>query len=426
MSTQFKDIPNFIHLTTQPDGLITAKTNTHVVENVCPSQLEYIYMPYAGEECTVQVTGQDTDMVEHVKAKLLENVKLFSLLNADHPILNNMFKNIRSCYSDRSKAINNLKGRFYDTDQVILVGAGPSLTPEVLEQLRTVIDEDKAIVIAGGSANRILDNAGIYPHFALAFDPHEAEYDAIGRLSHTYTEKTPFLCTLGLEKRVFNLPWKDKFIIPSGTFPAFAKHSMPDIDMIDEGCSGVMTLSINLLKYLGASNVTFIGTDLSFGKGNVMYADSEGPMAIDGHIEYKGLSTKEIWVKEAHYIINRGKELGIEVTTATPSLLNKLGVRKVDLIGLHSYCYGSYIRGIVQTAKPIEGTARYMLAGLYMDACMIEALGELDEYGRETDLYKTILKSWDMMQQFKEVRGHIYNNYMIMAIVKQIMDNTMD
>ena len=427
-STKFTDIVNHIRIYVQPNGLLKAETNTHVVENVKLSELEYIYMPYAGSECQMKVTCEGQPQIaEVVKQKLLENVNLRHLLEADNPVLNNMFENIKNSYLDSSSHINHLASRLDANQMVIFVGAGPSLDTEALEHLRSIIKKQQAVVIAGGSANRILDNAGIYPHFALAFDPHDSEYDAIGRLSRTYTEKTPLICTTGLEKRCFNLSWKAKFVAPSYTFPLLGEYLEPTACRIDEGCSGVMTFAVNLLRYLGSTQMVLLGVDLSFGKDNRLYADSEGPIGDSPVIEYEGHSTKEIWVREGHYIVNRGKELGIEVFTASPSLLNSLGVPKLNLKGIvenePSYCIDSYINGVIEAAKPKQGSVKMLLQGLYMDACMIESIGSINEAAMQTDLYKKLLRSWDMMQQFREVRGHEYNNHLMMAVVKQIKRN---
>lgn len=431
MSTQFTDKVIHIDITQKSNGLLKAETNTHVVDDVKLSELEYIYMPYAGTECEVKVTcKQQPQIAEAVKQKLLEGINLRHLLEADNPVLNNMFSNIKNSYLDGSIHINHLASRLDANQTVIFVGAGPSLTKPVLNLLQHIIDADKALVIACGSANRILDNAGICPHFALAFDPHESEYEAIGSISKDYTNNVPLICTTGLEKRCFNLPWKAKFVAPSFTFPLLGAYLEPDACFIDEGCSGVMTMAVNLLRYLGSTQMVLVGVDLSYSEDRRLYADSESPIDESAVFEYKGHATREIWVREAHYIINRGKELGIEVFTATPSLLNEIGATKLNMRRLAedapTYCITSYINGVLEAAKPKQGSVKMKLQGLFMDACMIENVGSLDSAAMKTDLYKKLLRSWDMMQQFREVRGHQYNNYMMMALVRNIRDELSD
>jgi hypothetical protein len=415
-----------IHITTQDNGLFHADCGTYEVKDVKPTELEYIYMPYAGDHAiTIDVTGDNKEVVNEVMNHLQDNTKLFPLLNAHHPILDNLFKNIVNSFTCGALEINDLKNILTANEPVLFVGAGPSLLKH-MDFIRDVISTKSALVIAGGSANRILDNNGIRPHFALAFDPHESEFEAIGSLSMDYIIQVPLICTYGLHSKVFNLPWKNRYVCPSGSFKELSASLEPHLDVINEGCSGVSTMAINLISYLGSTNVTLIGVDVRYSDDNRLYADSEPLEHTEGidhlSINDKMIPTKKIWINEAHYILNQAKSLGLKLTVNEESMLYDMGVssyREDDIMEItivepiFKCSDGKRILSL-DCAKVIESLEE-ILRGLDL----VEK-GVIDPKLYDTEVYSTLLRSWDLMQQFREVRGCGYNHSLIELLVERM------
>lgn len=427
MSTQFHGKPFRIHITMQDNGLLQADCNTHVVTDVSSDELEYIYMPYAGINAQVELICDIPEIKEQVKQALIVNTNLSHLLSSDHPVFEHIFINTLNSYTDGSCSLNSLKSILNADIPVIIVGAGPALDSDRIKWLQEQRLADKAVIIGCGSANRILCNNNVYPHFALAFDPHQTEVDALESLSKDYLDNVPLICTTGLHNKIFDLGWCKKFVVPSRSFPVLGKELEPNSDIIEEGCSGCVTMAVNLVDYLGSSKIVTLGVDLCFGKDNRLYADSEGPDDSGiPMIEQGSKITKEVWINEAHYIINRGKELGIEVITASSSLLNEYGVPLDDNTQFDSDVSVEALLPKEIAPKSEDYTncvAKLTEIHTYL---YLAKDGELCDDFDNTLAYGSIVRSWDVLQQFREVRGCEYNKHLIKDLVANVQKSIMN
>ncbi len=96
----------------------------------------------------------------------------------------------------RSFEATRLAQKFQNIPAVIC-GAGPSLGPAA-PLLSTL--EDRALILAGGSAVTALGNLGIVPHIALAIDPNKEEHE---RFKASVVQEVPLLYGHRLHHDVF-------------------------------------------------------------------------------------------------------------------------------------------------------------------------------------------------------------------------------
>ncbi len=161
--------------------------------------------------------------------------------------------------------VNQLKGKFKNIPAVIC-GAGYSLGEEVglLKEL-----EQKALVIAGGSAITALGHYGIRPHIAMAVDPNEEEYV---RLKTSSCFETPFIYSSRLHKDVLpstNMQMGYLCSNTGGIFEAWVHEKLGihtrsfALDLEEEALS-VTTLATAFAVELGCNPIIFCGVDLSY------------------------------------------------------------------------------------------------------------------------------------------------------------------
>lgn len=204
---------------------------------------------------------------EKIRLKLLRKTtlseglfldRLFSLVSFDNFLQNT--KNV-----PHSFYVNAWKNRFQDIPAIIC-GAGPSLQQEI-DLLKKA--QNKALVLAGGSAISALTNQGIMPHLGMAVDPTFQEYRI---LKSNVGFEVPILYS----SRVFG----DIFSCMNGPmgYMRTALGQLHDLWMEEKaGLSGVFigsslsvealsvtTMGLALAHFMGCNPIVFCGVDLSY------------------------------------------------------------------------------------------------------------------------------------------------------------------
>lgn len=178
---------------------------------------------------------------------------------------------------------NGLKGAFSGVPAIVC-GAGPSLMAS-LETLRGL--EDRALILAGGSAIAVLSHHGIVPHFCLAIDPNP---DELARLKNSFAFEVPFLFSTRLIPEAFatcNGPFgylrTGMAGIPELWFDEQLGLNDPILgEKLPPEALSVTALSAAFAHHLGCNPIIFDGVDLAYTE-NRRYAD--GVFAKDSEEE---------------------------------------------------------------------------------------------------------------------------------------------
>lgn len=160
---------------------------------------------------------------------------------------------------------NRLAGQFTGIPAVIC-GAGPSLGAAVagLKKL-----EDRALILAGGSAVTSLGNLGILPHIAFAIDPNQEEHD---RFKASIVQEIPFLYGSRLRHDVFGTFNGPVGYIRSHTGGSGESWLEEQLGIAGESIGpelGPEAMSITTLAFatavaMGCNPIILIGVDLAY------------------------------------------------------------------------------------------------------------------------------------------------------------------
>lgn len=187
----------------------------------------------------------------------------FLNLGSNVGFLGNFYKNLLLLPS--SKLAWKMGNQFKGTPAIIC-GAGPSLAKNI-DFLRTL--QDKALIMAGGTAMNVLNGAGIMPHFGVGIDPNPAHYNRL--ISNTAFEE-PFF----YRQRMYNPALKAIhgeriFVTGSGGYKISEwfekKLDVQHSEMIEEG-HNVVNFNIGIAKFLGCNPIIVVGVDLAYSNDN--------------------------------------------------------------------------------------------------------------------------------------------------------------
>lgn len=205
---------------------------------------------------------------------------LFSEALFSHKLLENLALNLRRLPS--SFYANAMEGRYKDIPAFIC-GAGPSLK-EAIPQLREL--EQRALILAGGSAIPVLTNHGVMPHLCMALDPNPEEAD---RLQAASGFELPLLFAGRLNPDVFltqNGPIGYLKSDTGGVFESWMEERLslsgapvgPDLG---REAFSVTTLAVAFAYLLGCNPIVLVGVDLAY-TGMRRYAEgTEVPESFD-------------------------------------------------------------------------------------------------------------------------------------------------
>lgn len=231
-----------------------------------------------------------------------ENV--FRMIRSDKTMLSSGFSSYKikalNCISNLKTEclpVENLNGLFKGRPAVI-VSAGPSLNKNIhlLESLK-----NRAIIIAVGSAVKILENRGITPHFRMAFDWTQNEKEGI--FDKLENRAVPLIFTDQLFHGILNEYDGIKFrmITMDGVIPIqVMKNANIDYDLNFSGIS-IANIALGLLCKMGCSHVVFMGQDMCF-VDNKLYAEGRGQVRPE---EYKKslMEVRDIYGNKAYAVI---------------------------------------------------------------------------------------------------------------------------
>lgn len=202
-----------------------------------------------------------------IQLALYRNSSAINALLSDvlysHKLFENLYPNFLKL--PHSFFGNRLAGKFQNIPAVIC-GAGPSLE-KVVEELKTM--ENRALLIAGGSAIRALSHHQIRPHLCMALDPNPEEYE---RLEHATAFEVPFLYAPRLQKDVFNTCNGPFGYMKSDTGGLSEEWFEKQIDLeadtigpeLGREAFSVTTLALAFAYQLGCNPIVITGVDLAF------------------------------------------------------------------------------------------------------------------------------------------------------------------
>lgn len=179
--------------------------------------------------------------VEHLKQQWLENYVENALQHFQSTPVRSLF--------------NRFEGR-----PVIIVAAGPSLDKNVhlLNDLR-----HKALIIAAGSAVKVLEKHKIVPHLVVSFDGSEANYR---HFAHLEIQDVPLVFAPMIYPQILREYKGPKFTAELDTLPFIRWIDLRigwDAGMLISGPS-VANLCCDLAIKMGANPIILIGQDLAF------------------------------------------------------------------------------------------------------------------------------------------------------------------
>lgn len=237
--------------------------------------LELCAKQFPSERIAVATHRKKTKRFERMKQALLRKTVLWNSLTCEtlsghllhRNILTNFQKLPHSFYVNRTQ--NLCAGK-----PAVICGAGPSLN-SVIEELRGL--QDKAVIIACGSALSALSHHKLKPHVGIAIDPNAREKECLQGCTF---RDIPLIYGNRLYPEVFELfdgPWG--FLrTPSGSPLEKAIEEELGLKEQDIGhdlgreALSVTTLALSLACFWGCSPIIFAGVDLAYSEGR-HYAD---------------------------------------------------------------------------------------------------------------------------------------------------------
>jgi hypothetical protein len=418
----FRPFPHFLKLDLQEDGTYRAKTNTHLIENVQPTEdgFRYVTLPYCGIGSDIEINVEDQDVRNTIVRQMDRQTDLYVFLDDVHPVLKNAYKNYAWMYSNPDKyfSISSIEGMAKGKD-ILFVGAGPS-TNKNLDRIRDICENNKAIVVAGGSAARILCKEGIIPHFLLAFDPRVHEQNVVFQyLTEEWLSQVTAITTPGLFHQCFK-SLKKAVVGTTSSINEIAAFLDPEEALLKEGRVGVATMMPHVAEYMACKRLFYIGVDLQFTKDGKRYEDDvDNPNeSCNDVIQHKGRSTRVAWMREGVDILNTTDEMPYEhLVLNRDSLLGLLDCKK----GKWSQ-FAKTPKNITINLVPKPNTIEDVKNKLTILKEEFEAMdvkdGWLDPENHRTVAFMTVVSKYHMIQQFRRIRTGDYNSVLLKYVVK--------
>jgi hypothetical protein len=387
-------------------------SNTFKLFELTFDELTYAVTPFIG--CSGKLHIHIHESIGSEKERERIYMHLADLMNSQsrakgfltpaHPALASYWYNI---LNKREKFhAHALKDRFKGK-RLLFCGAGPSLEKNA-ETIKKIIDEDRALVVTGGTGIKIMHDLGIVPHLCLAVDPFDHERERLLGLDPEWCKKTVLLASTALNPQCFD-KWPGPLMAADGLNAMdVGKFVEGEYEAIDEGGVGVSTMMTDLARYLGISEVHLVGCDLCFGEDGRTYSNDEDMICADYVARtVEGKETKQNWIQESIDIGERLRERNIKIFNSSGGLnipgstiqsLDKLLKRsaqdnKFDLIPWTKYRK----ERIVKKVKEIRDNLEYLTENLF-DETIFEQIG-----------YKYLLKQYDDVQEYQFWRSGSYN-----------------
>ena len=203
--------------------------------------------------------------------------------------------------------INHWGGAFSNVPAIIC-GAGPSIQ-NLFPLLREM--QDRALIVAGGTAISVLTKAGITPHLGIAIDPNPEEYH---HLKDHKAGEMPLIFASRLQPKALRLFPGKKIYYRSFTGGPLENWFEKEIGLIDpplqktahQEALSVTTAALNIVAHLGCKEISLAGVDLAYTDGK-RYPDqkksqTKSKRVRDETIVRDGVETQVKWVMEADWI----------------------------------------------------------------------------------------------------------------------------
>lgn len=226
-----------------------------------------------------------------IKELLLRKSVLASSWSFDRLFFDIHFKNFISNIDklENSFLANKFKGKFKNIPAIVC-GAGPSLEKSKEELKRA---ENRALIIAGGSAICSLTSLGITPHIGIAFDPNEEELERFKNIDL----KIPLLYSTRLFRKVFDVIKGPIGYLKAGIGGLSEKWLEEELKIEGESaCKNLPDESLSVLQpsiafahFIGCYPIILCGADLSYTKGK-RYISS---MSFKNFMEEENLTTQK-------------------------------------------------------------------------------------------------------------------------------------
>ena len=407
----------------QDPNSLKAVTNNFSIAGMALDDLPFVCFPFVGVPGKLDIQIHDCIGDEEQKKELFDIMtaifnqqrRATGFLTPVHNALHTYWYNVasnREKYDVRGLK-NVLKGK-----PVLYVGAGPS-TAENAETIKKIQQEKKAFIITGGTGIRILHDLDIIPDLCLAVDPFEQEYERFKDLSEEWQKKTTLLASASLNPYCYE-GWKGKLIAAEGAnCMDVGQFVEGDVVKIEEGPIGVTTWMTEVVDYMGANELFFVGTDLCFGPNNETYAN-DIDMVASKYIyvpDYKGKATRTNWIHEAEFLAKAIETKGYTVTNASKGLpientkegsLEELLLRDSLSISLTLKKWTK-----AKSTKIKKNLKQFAKELLYTKNNLS------DENVKDQLGYKYLIKSYDNMQEYQYWRTGIYNYSLIREVCQE-------
>ena len=205
--------------------------------------------------------------IKKLRLQLLRKSALMSVAITEslhyHRLMENISLNFLTV--PESFHVNKWKGVCKNIPAIIC-GAGVSLG-EAAAMMKGL--DQRALIVAGGSAITALHHFGIRPHIAMALDPNEEEY---GRMKSSGSFEILFIYSSRLQKEVLTSTNVKPGYLCSDTGGAFETWMQEELNIDAESLGpelgvealSVTTLAVPLVAFLGCNPILLCGVDLSY------------------------------------------------------------------------------------------------------------------------------------------------------------------
>lgn len=202
----------------------------------------------------------------------------------------NILKNLR----EEAIPLDSFIDKFNDIPAIV-VSAGPSLNKN-MHLLKEV--KDKAVIVAVGSAIKILHGNNIVPHFRFAFDGGEEEKNIFNDIN---TENS----TLVFGDELYNeiLPEykgkKIRMVLSTNHLVQYINRRLNRSNFTVKSGFSIANVALDALIKLGIKKIIFMGQDLCYTEGNLYARGSwmeETPdFSKEGYIKTKDIFGQDVY-----------------------------------------------------------------------------------------------------------------------------------
>lgn len=362
------------------------------------------------------IIKQDQEILDFVSSRLRIQSYGYIFTKPDYRAFSNVYSNYRFMRKHRTQFgdIEHLKSRFKGRD-ILFCGAGPSIK-EYLGDIRKIIKDNSAIVVAGGSALRLFYNEGIIPHFGYVCDCWESEYiNVFSHLDSSWVSKVNWVVGIGLDRQSFELIAEHgNSLYINGGLDVIGL--IGHIDQLPKFSNGLAVSNgiLDLCNQCIPNSLTLLGVDLCFGSDGSLYADNHKIDSINEQVcEYKGFKTRQAWINEVDLLNIRAKDSKYRIIRVGTNIMEVSSINQKSKIPRLS-------KGLVEV--PQEFLDNVLFFG-NMSGIIKKLIPEIEAYNFDDPervkgrAYQLLFKPFEDVQFGNTLRGSKYD-YLLMNSVK--------